>query len=387
LSRPPIRNKYFYCPDHITWINEDAYGHIWIATFTGGINRYDPATGTVQFFGADAEEPFRTKTNEYWCGLKAKDNLMWLGVWQDAQATTRFYRISVMTDTLSIAILNKAVYSFAQDRDRTMWFGTNRGLLHLTKENKYDSFLVPGKSVFGNLVLHLEQDPNDNLWISTFGGGLFFFDEKLKTFTGYHHTGENSLASDTVSTALLDDNDKVWIGTYARGLDLLNSKTGNFTHYRNISTDSTSISCDRINAIKKDKKGNVWVAVQNGSAAVNRYDNKTGKFKRYLKKMPTAYCIFEDHGDKIWVGTLNFGLQLYDPVIDNFGLYLDSNDLVNKNLTVWGIAEDTQNHLWLNTDKGLIQLDPRDEAIFAVWEKLGNKFIQSYQRRIYIRRG
>jgi ligand-binding sensor domain-containing protein len=51
LSRPPVNPNANYALDHITFINEDGQGHIWIGTYGAGINRYDPVTQTMEFFG------------------------------------------------------------------------------------------------------------------------------------------------------------------------------------------------------------------------------------------------------------------------------------------------------------------------------------------------
>src|SRR4051812_41820617 len=47
LSRPPIKNRLVNAVDHITFITEDNNGRVWIGTFEGGINVYDPSTRKV----------------------------------------------------------------------------------------------------------------------------------------------------------------------------------------------------------------------------------------------------------------------------------------------------------------------------------------------------
>ena len=49
LSRPPVRNNLGYVDDHITFINEDVTGAIWIGTFAG-LNRYDPQTQKIKYY-------------------------------------------------------------------------------------------------------------------------------------------------------------------------------------------------------------------------------------------------------------------------------------------------------------------------------------------------
>ena len=48
LSRPPVHNE---IGDHITFITEDVEGQLWIGTWDNGINRYNPASKEIIYFG------------------------------------------------------------------------------------------------------------------------------------------------------------------------------------------------------------------------------------------------------------------------------------------------------------------------------------------------
>jgi ligand-binding sensor domain-containing protein len=92
LSRGPLLKAINY--DHITFINEDIKGHIWIGTFLEGIVEYNPQTKKITHYGllrqlknpAD-QNSFRLisadtaagyKTNYAWCAYAAKDGLLWI---------------------------------------------------------------------------------------------------------------------------------------------------------------------------------------------------------------------------------------------------------------------------------------------------------------------
>ena len=357
LSRPAIINSYNYANDHITFINEDIQGCIWIGTFSGGINRYNPATTTMEHFGTAERVPYKTIRNDYWACLKTKDNLLWASGWAPANDDQILYKISNKFNKLNYSNFGRVAIAFAQGVDSSMWFATNRGLLRYNKNNSYDSFFVDkNKGGEKNVVINLEHDADDNLWVST-QSGLYHFNKFTKVFTGYNHDAKNknSISSDTVSATQLNGDGTIWIGT-ARGLDLMNIKTGIFKHYKHDPADSTTISNNFIQAIKKDKAGNIWIATNRG---LNQFDKKTEKFSISVEKRAPAFCIFEDSQDRLWVGTLSYGLYVYNPQKNNFSRFNDSTGLIDNHLNVFGITEDNEHSLWLNTNFGFIQLNPK----------------------------
>ena len=356
LSRPAITNTYNYVDDHITFINEDIQGCIWIGTFSGGINRYNPATNTIEHFGTRETGPYKIVRNDYWSCLKTKDNLLWASVWQPVNNDQILYKISTTFNKLNYSHLGKVAIAFAQDADNSMWLGTSRGLLRINKNLGYDSFFVDENKTFSkNVINNIEFDNNDNLWIST-NGGLYYFNKNSKFFTGYSHDTKNinSISSDTVVATQLNDDGTIWVGT-ARGLDLMNIKTGIARHYKNDPADSTTISNNIIQTIKKDKAGNIWVGTARG---LNQFDKNTGKFKISVERRTFIFSIFEDSHDRLWVGTLSYGLYVYNPQKNNFSLFNDSTGLIDNHLSVFGITEDKEHSLWLNTTSGFIQLNP-----------------------------
>ncbi|HMG66178.1 MAG TPA: two-component regulator propeller domain-containing protein, partial [Chitinophagaceae bacterium] len=367
-SRPPVTNTFTYAEDHITFINEDKQGCIWIGTFSGGINRYNPATGNTEHFGTGEKGPYKTLKNDYWTCLKTKDDLLWASIWQPASNDQPLFRISTTINKLNYSHFGRVAISFAQDADGSMWFGTNQGLLH-NKNNSYDSFFVDAtKTGLNNFILHLEQDADNNLWLSTFSG-LYYFKKTTRNITTYRHDekNKNSLSSDTVVATQLNGDGTIWVGT-SRALDLVDMKTGIFKHYINDPADSTSISSNQIQDIKRDKAGNIWIGTTNG---LDLFDKNTGKFKTKIEKRVTIFCIFEDSRERLWIGTSADGLFVYNPKTDNFSRWNDSTGLMNNNPAVFAMTEDKEHSLWLNTSIGFIQLDPETKMAMLFGKSWG----------------
>ena len=362
LSRPSVNPHSLYAPDHITFINEDIQGCIWIGTYAGGINRYNPVAKTMEYFGASGNGSHKINKNDFWGFLKTKDNLLWASGWEPANDSQVLYRISTLPDMLLYSHYGKEVWAFAQDADSVMWVGTNRGLL----KNNEDSFLIDvNKAISNNFIWSLEHDSLNNLWISTLNG-LYYFNKITNTVTAFSHDDKNSnsIASKAVYVTQLIGDGTILIGTY-QGLDQMNISTGIFKHHVYNPVDCGSINANRITCIKKDRSGNIWVGTTNG---LNRFDQTTGKFSNGLDVNGSAiFFIFEDSRNKVWIGTYRSGLYVYDHQSHKFSVFSDSTGLINNNMLVRGMTEDSAHLLWLNTDIGFIQLnaETKDAVLFG----------------------
>jgi ligand-binding sensor domain-containing protein len=372
ISRPPVNIHALYAADHITFINEDMLGCIWIGTYAGGINRCNPATKTIEYFGTSANGSHKINKNDFWSVLKTKDNLLWASGWEPANDSQVLYKVSTLPNRLNYSHLGKEIRSFAQDADGNIWFGTSHGLL---RNNKDSFFINADKGSYNNFIWSLENDSLNNLWAST-PKGLHYFNNATHTFTAFRHDNKNnnSVASDAVYVTQNTGNGTILIGTY-EGLDVMNVSTGVIKHYVYNTADSTSINANRITCIKKDRAGNIWVGTTKG---LNQFDQNTGKFSNVSDVNASAvFFIFEDSRSNVWVGAYRSGLYVYNHQAKKFSIFNDSTGLINTNLLVRGMTEDSAHLLWLNTDIGFIRLNPetKNAVLFGQSWKINPKII------------
>ena len=102
--------------DHITFINEDSTGAIWIGTYAAGINRYDPVTKKITHYQSGNGFPDST----CWNGFISRDGVLWIST-QDSKL---LYRVDPFHKSIySIPTVNRAL-SFLEDRKGYLWVGT-----------------------------------------------------------------------------------------------------------------------------------------------------------------------------------------------------------------------------------------------------------------------
>ena len=115
--------------------------------------------------------------------------------------------------------------------------------------------------------------------------------------------------------------------------------------------------------VVRDNKGFVWIGTFNGLA---RYDGYGCRVYRNDPNDPasissnTVMSLLLDRKQRLWVGTWETGLSLYDPARDRFINFLprpgDSSWLQGK--TVVAILEDRSGNIWLGTLlDGLVRIE------------------------------
>jgi len=304
-------------------IAEDRTGNLWIGTFHGGLDRYNPQTGEFRHFRADPQNP----------------------------------------DSLC----HDVVRDIYQDSDGLIWIGTDGGLTCydpvLDKMTCYSHNPHQPRTLCNNRVRSICES-NTMLWIGT-DSGLSRFDKKSNQFVNFFHNpaNENSLCHDSVRKVYADRAGTIWIGTDGGGLDKLESNVDgllHFTHYRASAQAAEGLSDNRVFSICEDAIGDLWIGTNGGGLYI--LDRDTDIFTHFKYDAQDAksvsydeiYDIYMDSGGVMWLGTYGGGISKANRLTEQFSLIQnnpnDSNSL-NHNI-VWSIYEDGQNNLWVGTHGG-----------------------------------
>lgn len=371
LSRPPVNPTARFAVDHITFINEDFQGNIWIGTYAGGINRYNPKSKTMEFFGTSGTGSHYLEKNDFWTMLKTKDDLLWISGWEPQTENQVLFQVSTLQNQFEHTETGIRVITFAQGSGNDIWIGTERGLFGREQdEGPLSFFSFVQRTVGSKYITDLSFDGQENLWVTTLGG-LYFFDRKTmsSTFLGPNEKDMESLSSFAAISVLPRKDETVWIGTN-NGLDVLNPKTGKIKRYKHNPDDLKSLSSNSVSDLFQDSKGNIWVATNKG---LDLYASDSSDFRRVLSKAGASIIsIFEDSKQRIWVNSHRSGLFLFDHKTEEFRPFYDAAGLITDRMLIKGMVEDELGFLWLNTDIGFIKLEPekREAVLFGLsWKR------------------
>ena len=311
--------------DVVNQIFEDQAGTLWVGTGDNGVNIYDPQKGK---FDRQSMDPFDSRS---------------LG--------------------------STGVRSFLKESESSMWVGTQFGGLDLWDR---------ASGVFS----HFKNDPNDpeslssddvriifrnqdgTLWVGTNGGGLNKFTPGTGKFRSFLPNPENpnSLINPSVRDIIPNGDGRLWIGTQG-GLDLFDPKTSVFQHIQRDSVQTGDRADTFIVDLFMDRESKLWMATFGGGLKILDRETLTFKEFRHDEKDPNSLShnsvlgITQARDGRIWVGTWGGGLNLYHAETDTFEHFSTRDGLPNN--VVYGILEDTGGQLWMSTNHGISQFDPK----------------------------
>lgn len=231
-------------------------------------------------------------------------------------------------------------------------------------------------SLANDTVSALLVDHLGNLWVGN-NGGLDLLNPKTGKFKHFSHNeaDSTSLSYDIVRAIYEDHQGTIWIGTGfpwvepvdKGGLNRFNRETGTFKRYLNDPGNPHSLINNKVRAIFEDSRGVFWVGT--GGDGLHTMDRKTGVFERHtynparpeqLSRPPVddltgdhITFITEDALGDIWIGTLNNGLNRYDPLtkkVTHFGKNADGSGNFKDNTGWWAYAS-KDGQLWLSTEE------------------------------------
>ncbi|MBX7379325.1 ligand-binding sensor domain-containing protein [Clostridium chauvoei] len=409
----------------------DKRGSLWIGTYSGGLNRLDLNTNTIEVFKNIPGDSKSLPGNYVRSILRDSRDMLWVATdngfckldEKKKEFTTYEARIY---DPQSI--LSNNILSLCEDKSGTIWVGTYDGISLFNPDNifrhyKNDPFNT--NSLSEDMMAGIYQDNDGLLWVGTVHNGINIidrdkniiqrinsnlkdqnsisdnnireivgidneiwiatenglnkYDKSTGKYTRYNSNGsENSLIHDDVKSLYIDNEGILWIGT-RDGLCSFDRKN-KFTHYTDI-LKANGVDDTMFADIYQDKDGIMWFGLGLEGGLI-KYNKTTKEMKEYRNneknKKSLSYnaikSIISDSKGNLWIGT-QYGLNKFDKNKEEFTRYTESDGLCNN--FIYGILIDSEYNPWISTNYGLSKFDIEDNKFinFNVTDGLqGNEF-------------
>lgn len=366
IAGPPADSLLFVNPGSI---RQDGAEHFWVGSFYGFF-RLNRTTGEIDhkhYLAGGAGSLLLTQRER---------KLLWV------RSRTGLLAYDPERQTLT-HLLDPYISSVVQDRTGRVWVSTERTLFEARDSGMAISF-VPR---FHDVITTLNDDVSGGLWIGTFKGVLRM-DNSLPRFSVLRHnpTNANSLAGDFVMPIMEDKTGSLWFGTFDAGVSILRHQPGTppvFTHLSSERGRTQRLSSNNIRSLLQDRAGTVWIGTSNG---LNILDPKNQTLRTLASLRSPELIEFwtesllQSRDGTIWAGVANavllrieregYGIaprhgyrkekiRWGDLAITPYPLHGNLSDIAGE---IDCMIEDKYGTLWMGTDMGLIQFDPKTES-------------------------
>ncbi len=287
--------------------------------------------------------------NSVYSIIQDHNDFLWFAT---EEGVARFDGTEFVTFTINDGLPYNHVRAIFEDFSGNIWFGTNQGLGVLYKDSSKivaikDSSALPLSNDF---VYSIAQSKDSTIFFVTGHNGLYY----LRNEKFYKTELNGKFFPDSLLTVYVDKSNTLWVGSLDKGLWKAENSDIDLLH------KVAFVKLKKIIKIYQDNKNNIWIS-GNGKAVV-----LTGRKVNELKFLGSATVafFFEDVSNKIWIGTENDGVFVYDAgEIEN---YREENGL-SANALLSGI-EDKRGDIWFGFRDGGVSRLPVEKFIIYTKE-------------------
>ncbi|MFA5444531.1 MAG: two-component regulator propeller domain-containing protein [Bacteroidales bacterium] len=237
-------------------LTPDENDNLWIGTEDGNLNKLIFKDKTSVWYSN--KKGFPSNLNIH--GLLQEKNMLWIATYNkglflyDLESEKIFKHTGLPTDQC-VCILKTC--------DNSILIGTTYGLYKYERSKDIFEF-IDGP---GHRFIHtLYQDSFGTVWVGTYGSGIYYSKDDLKTFTSIQSETDYGLRSNYITYFFEDSSHTLWVATEGGGL-CRTSLEGNvsFTHITRNNGLPSNIAC----AVTQDQKGLLWVSTTKGLATID----------------------------------------------------------------------------------------------------------------------
>ncbi|MDU6686936.1 MAG: two-component regulator propeller domain-containing protein [Enterobacteriaceae bacterium] len=249
-------------------------------------------------------------------------------------------------------IVHNRVQSILEDREQSIWIGTNSGLIRLRRAPFITISTRQGLN--GDYVRTVMTHSDGSILVGTSTGLNRIRDGHVEQINWDQHTQPSVLSLGEATDG------SVWVGTYTDGL--LHWKNGQLTP---VLQQSNGLPGNEVRAILTDHQQNLWIGTASGlsvlrpNRALHTYSADDG--------LPASFimALQEDEQHRIWVGT-GVGVSVFH---NGKFEHIDISAMENAEYAFGFYSE--PGYMWMTTDRGLLRYRSSDGAIGMVGRKNG----------------
>ena len=263
--------------DSILAIADGPAGGLWVAT-RGGLSRLDRATDRFEYFSHDATDPASLPGTQVRTLHRGPGGQLWVGTvgggvsrWNPQSRTfTRFDLAALIGGPAEF----NDVFSLHEDARGRVWAGTRIGLVLLEPARGLARDLpLPGPTEYLPVIMAMAADRNGRLWLGTLVHGVLLLDMASLQWQmePADHRGLGAHLRDQPQISLALSQDMLLVGTWGSGVYRTTSHSTNFQLLNRLRSET--LRDNNITAVlASPEPGQPWLGTQSSGPHRARLD-------------------------------------------------------------------------------------------------------------------
>jgi diguanylate cyclase (GGDEF)-like protein/PAS domain S-box-containing protein len=214
----------------------------------------------------------------------------------------------------------------------TVWIGTIKGLYRVDRKEA-PTLVWPPEDSTDVPINGIAATADGHVWLTLGNTGMVRLDPDTGSVEHFRHSRsiEGSLPEDGVRQLLLDRGGILWVGGESRGLIRVDPRGARFTLITDENPDLPYVATNSIRSLAETPEGVVWIGTDGDG--LKRLDMNTGRFEYFTNQLRAISMAGAE----------------------------------STELRVNAIAPRADGHLWLASNRGMLQLDPGSGKASVVW--------------------
>jgi len=368
LYKHDFKSKTVATPNDVSFITEGSANNLWVAWYGNGFGSFNKTNNQFTRYN---KSTIPDLTSDHTVTMIEDDyGILWVGTQNGGLNVFNVGngqivdKIEALSNPAELPSLN--IRCIVQDSRKNIWIGTSNGLVvYLREKNQFLNFDTAHESIGRKSIFSLLSDSNENLWIGTQGNGLFRLDLRQFNTQAVHRFVFNKIQNlddfdvsrRTIQSFYEDSNGNIWIGTFGDGVYMLSKQKEKFIKIQKVLHQGSTFTSVPFYGMCYDQKGNLWFGTD-GNGLYKRDPN--GGESHYVAnegpgslKDNAILSACSDSKGRLWFGTYAQGVFQYDERADAFIHYVYKGEQANAGASdVRVIFEDSRGNIWVGTNRG-----------------------------------
>ncbi len=339
-------------------LHKDIEGNIWVISNLHGICH---ANRQFEFIDTEFEN---TQTI-----FADKDNLVWIGT-NIGLFTHHLDEFGNSVFRQHLKNYNLNVISLFEDKYGNLWIGTFGDGLYVFNKNSNKIRRLTEKAGLTNGSILSINGNNQKVWLATLGGVTeILLNDDLLNFNelniqNFNH--EDGLGTNFIYKVFIDTQERLWFATDGNGISLL--ENGIITNYQKAAhthegeTHTEDIELKTVYSITEDKQGHIWLST--AKKGIFEFDGEKFEHltvKEGIRDLAITSLITDVKGNILIVHPT--GLDILTPETHHLIYYDNEVGIENIDPHQNAVCTDQHNNIWIGCKNGIIKYIPLKEDL------------------------